>query len=249
MSINQRPLLALLALGALALAGCTAPPNTQSGSDAGTNDAAAARFVACLEGHGQIAKIVPSGMVGVLMPEGTGPDGSLSDQNGASGTLGEPLTVVSVFVDEEGQWMAASEADAYPEEGGVREAWAACVTEVPEFQQPKPSMTNPDAEADRVSREEQVEASLAFASCARDNGYADFADPSEGGLITLPGGISEDAFRSLLEACSEVLGGLGLPLARESVESLDFDVFAVMSEYISGSIQSGTSVSGGPENG
>ncbi|MDF1477839.1 hypothetical protein PYV02_01930 [Leifsonia sp. H3M29-4] len=249
MSIYQRPLLTLLALGALALAGCTAPPHTQDGSDDGANDAAASRFVACLEGHGQIAKIVPSGMVGVLMPEGTGPDGSLSAEGGTSGTLGEPLTVVSVFVDEEGQWMAASDADAYPEEGGMREAWAACVSEVPEFQQPRPSMTNPDAEANRISQEEQVDASLAFAACARENGYADFADPSGGGVITLPRGISEDEFRSLLEACSEVLGGLGLPLERETVESLDFDVFAVMSEYITGSIQSGTSVSGGPENG
>lgn len=215
-----------IALAGLVLAGCTALGTDDKGDSA--NDAAAIKFVACLNGEGQTAKIINDGQVGMLMPEmgGEGAAGLvMGTEAGAEG--GEPV-MMSVFQDDEGAWLAGSSPEAYPEEGGYREAWTACEAEVPEFTQPQPDMS----EAIMIGREEMIEAGLAFAACARDNGYADFEDPDADGQLSVPFGITEDEFRSLLEACFDDETGLGPVFSQESTEALDFDWIAVMSEFM-----------------
>lgn len=232
-----------LAVGALLLAGCTAAPD--NGGDNAANDAAAARFVTCLEDEGQTAKIIDGGQVGVLMPDAPGDDGSVMSSPGTTSDSGEggPVGMVSVFMDEDGAWMASDSADSYPEEGGIRDAWTACELEVPEFEQPLPDISGADMQT--FSVEDQIENSLAFAKCARENGYADFADPDDQGMIDLPLGITEDEFRSLLEACSEELGDFGIPISQESAESLDFDWIAVLGEFIDVNMGVAVPVEGG----
>jgi len=131
-------------------------------------------------------------------------------------------------MDEDGAWMAANSADAYPEEGGMREAWAGCETEIPEFEQPEFDMSQ--TEGTQISREDVIEASLAFAECARGEGYADFPDPDDNGMLDFPTGMTEDGFRSLLEACVDPDSGFGVPVSQESAESFDFDWITVMQE-------------------
>lgn len=215
-----------IALVGLVLAGCTALGTDDKGNSSG--DAAAMKFVACLNGEGQTAKIINDGQVGVLMPQmGNEDEGGLMMGTEAGGEGAEPVTI-AVFQDDEGSWMAGSSSEAYPEEGGYREAWTACEAEVPEFTQPQPDMSD----AIIKGREEMIEAGLTFASCARDNGYADFEDPDADGLLSVPFGITEDEFRSLLEACFDAETGFGPAFSRESTEALDFDWIAVMSEFM-----------------
>jgi hypothetical protein len=148
-----------------------------------------------------------------------------------------------MFMDDEGSWLASNAAGGFPEDGGMREAWAACEEEVPDFEQPEPDMSGADGDAHMVTREDAIEAGLAFAACARENGYADFEDPNADGQIAISPDFTEDSFRSLLEACSEVLGGMGIPISQETAEALDFDWMSVMGEFIEGP----TGGVGGPE--
>ena len=53
--------------------------------------------------------------------------------------------------------------------------------------------------------------------------------------------MSEDEFRTLLDACVDTLEGIGLPMTQESTERFDFDWMAVMEDYFAGP----TSVGGG----
>lgn len=218
-----------IALAATMLVGCTAFGAADGGSP--TNDAAAIKFVACLTDAGQTAKILDGGQVGLLMPElGSDEDAGAFAATGPGDEGGEPL-MISMFQDDDGVWLAGSTSEAYPEEGGYREAWAACEAEVPEFTQPQPDMS----EGVMVGREEMIEAGLAFAECARDNGYADFEDPDADGQLGVPFGITEDEFRSLLDACFDKETGFGPAFSQESTEALDFDWIAVMSEFMGGS--------------
>jgi hypothetical protein len=227
----------LAAAGAAALfttlAGCSllgASPDPTATSAA--NDALAAKFVACLTEQDQTAKIVDGGMVGLLLPEGADDAGGMmmgspADEGGGSS---EP-TMVMMMMDDDGAWQISNTAAGYPEEGGMREAWAACELEVPDFEQPEPDLSG--AESAGLSMEDQLEASLAFADCARENGYADFADPTEYGELDIPS-MSEDEFRALLDACADTLEDVGLPMTQESIERFDFDWMAVMDEYFTG---------------
>jgi hypothetical protein len=216
-----------IAVLAIALAACTAPPDEKD--DTAEQDALSAKFVACLTDQGQTAKILDGGMVGLLLPDGVD-DGEGGVALGGPPDGDEPSkpTMVSIMQDEDGQWMAASDSGGYPEEGGMREAWEACELEFPDFEQPEPDLSG--AEGTMITMEDQLEASLAFADCARENGYADFADPDEHGQLSIPS-MSEDEFRALLDACSETLEGVGLPMTPESIEGFDFDWMAVMEDY------------------
>lgn len=214
----------VLALTAGLLAGCTAPPpDSRSSSDS------AGKFVACLNAAGQTAKILDGGQVGMLMPEATGDEGTLSPAPPPPGD--GPAAAVSVFMDEDGAWMAGGSADVFPEDGGLRAAWAGCEEEVPDFEQPVPDMAG--GELEMITREQIIEAGLAFAACARDEGYADFADPDDDGMVTYPTGISEDEFRSLLTSCLPE-DGLAPGISQESIESFDFDWMSVMEEFGNG---------------
>lgn len=214
---------------AVALAACTATP--EDGKDAAADDAAAKRFVTCLTDEGQTAKILDGGQVGLLLPDAP------QDETGA-GTLLDAAggdSMVMVFMDDDGQWMASTTADGYPEDGGMREAWMTCEEQVPEFDQPEPDISAVEgANIETFSLADQMEASLAFAACARKNGYADFADPDADGMLELPRGITEDEARSLLDACSDALGDAFPMVSPKSLESLDFDWFAVAGEYFDG---------------
>jgi hypothetical protein len=212
-----------------ALAGCSLlgqspePENTSA-----ANDAAAAKFVACLTEQGQTAKIMDGGMVALLLAESFDDDGPGSFSSDDMGD-GGPQGMVAIMQDDEGQWMASTSAEGYPEDGGLREAWQACETEVPEFEQPEPAM---NGEGDSVTAEDQVEAALAFAQCARDSGFADFPDPGDDGSMNLPSDISEDGFRQLLEDCFDPEKPMGLMIDKETADALDFDLMAVMQDFM-----------------
>lgn len=223
------PAVSLLAITAGLLAGCSAAPGTVSTPDA------TAKFVACLNAAGQTAKIFEGGQVGLLMPEVSSDDGSV-EAPVPSGD-GSVAPSVAVFMDDDGAWMAAGSADGYPEDGGMRAAWAGCEADVPSFEQPVPNVAGENFEM--ISSEQIIQASLDFAACARDEGYADFADPDDNGMVAFPSGMSEDEFRSLLAAC---LGedGIAPGISPESAESFDFDWFSVMQEFGASGLVMGT---------
>ncbi|MBO9578010.1 MAG: hypothetical protein J7480_04490 [Microbacteriaceae bacterium] len=226
--------MALIAVGALTA--CAPAPEDGRSVE---NDAAAARFVACLDEAGQTAKLLDGGQVGLLLPDEPGDEGSLATtQVGGDG----PVSSVAVFMDEEGAWMAGSSADAYPEAGGLRDAWLGCETEVPEFEQPKPDMSGVALQP--ASRADMIESSLAFAECARGEGYADFPDPDADAMLDFPPGFTEDGFRELLDACMAEDGMGFLPISPESAESFDFDWMSIMAEAGGGTM--GIAVPAGP---
>jgi hypothetical protein len=215
-----------IAVLAVTLIACTAPPPEED--DTAEQEALAAKFVACLTDEGQTAKILEGGMVGLLLPDGVDEGGGIAMGSAPDGGDSQEPTMVMITQDDDGTWQMSSNASGYPEEGGMREAWTACEAEVPDFEQPEPDLSG--AEGFTITMEEQLEASLAFADCARENGYADFADPDEHGQLSIPP-VSEDEFRALLDACVDTLEGVGLPMTQESTEGLDFDWLAVMQDY------------------
>ncbi|PRA81321.1 hypothetical protein [Microbacterium sp. MYb66] len=250
-SKTRRSLAVVPAVVALfALAACAGPTGDDKAKD-GANDKAAARFVTCLTEEGQTAKIVEGGQVGLLMPDAPteGSVGTLTDSTTALGAgEGEETAMTMVFSDEDGTWLASTAASGYPEEGGQRAAWEKCEEEVPEFTQPEPDISGEGAQTQMFSPEEFMEAGLAFASCARENGFTDFADPDADGMLELPVGITEDEARTLLDACAETAGDMPPMFSPESTESADFDWFALMSEYFDGAFSVATVLpSGGDE--
>lgn len=247
----RRSLAVMPAVVALfALAACAAPSGDDKAKD-GANDAAAARFVTCLTDEGQTAKIVEGGMVGLLMPDvaADGDVGELTDSLSSldTGGSGEDMPLTMVTSDEDGAWLASTTASGYPEEGGQRAAWEKCEQEVPEFTQPEPDISA-QAQTEMFSPEKLMESGLAFASCARKNGFTDFADPDADGMLELPVGITEDEARTLLEACAESVGDMPPMFTGESIEAVDFDWYSVMSEYFEGGMWAAATVpSGGDE--
>jgi hypothetical protein len=229
-----------IAVLAIALAACTAAPPAED-DDTAAQEALAAKFVACLTDEGQTAKILDGGMVGLLLPDGVDEAGGGTAMGGPpeGDDSGKP-TMVMIAQDDDGTWQMANSAEGYPEEGGMRDAWAACEATLPDFEQPEPDLSG--MEGNTVTIEDQIEASLAFADCARENGYADFADPDENGQLDFPP-MSEDEFRTLLDACADkTLEGVGLPITQESTERFDFDWMAIMGEYFGNVMVTG----GGP---
>jgi hypothetical protein len=219
------PAAGLLVLSAIVLAGCTADPGAVSDPDA------TGKFVACLNASGQTAKIFEGGQVALLMPEMASETGTIAAPPVDAGD-GTVAPSAAIFMDDDGPWMAASSADGYPEDGGMREAWAGCEKEVPGFSQPAPSMAGGE-ELEMVSSEQIVQAGLDFAACARDEGYADFADPDENGMVAFPIGLSEDEFRTLLTACVPD-DGIVPGISQESTESFDLDWMSVLQEFGNG---------------
>jgi hypothetical protein len=248
----RRSMVVMPAVVALfALSACSAPTGDDKAKD-GANDAAAARFVTCLTDEGQTAKIVDGGQVGLLMPDAPG-DGGMGTLSDSTATLsageGEEMAMTMIFSDEDGTWLASTAASGYPEDGGQRAAWEKCEEEVPEFTQPEPDMSASEgAQTQMISPEEIIESGLAFAACARENGFTDFADPDSDGMLELPVGITEDEARSLFEACADSVGDMPPMFTPESVESVDFDLFALIGEFFEGAFSAATVMpSGGDE--
>lgn len=247
----RRSMVVLPAVFALfALSACSAPSGDDKAKD-GANDKAAARFVTCLTDEGQTAKIVEGGQVGLLMPDapGDGGMGTLSDSTmTATAGEGDEMAMSMIFSDEDGTWLASTAASGYPEEGGQRAAWEKCEEKVPEFTQPEPDMSAAEgATTMSVSPEDLIESGLAFAACARENGFADFADPDADGMLEMPVGITEDEARTLLEACAEKTGDMPPMFTSESIESADFDWFALMNEYFDGAFMAATTIPSGDD--
>lgn len=231
-SITYRSLaVATVMVAVAALTSCAGAPaaSTSKEGGGGADAAAATRFVTCLEEEGQRAKLLDGGLVGVLMPEGSTPgEGMTFTGDDTSGSFGYAS-------DEEGTWLAAPTAAAYPEEGGRREAWATCEGTVPEFSQPEPK--TPGGEGLDFDLDAIKAQSLEFATCARDNGFDDFADPDADGFLSLPNGISEDEARTLIEACTDPEENPFPPLFDpDSTEGLDFDLSAVIAEFFPNAI-------------
>lgn len=239
---RRSALLPSLVLVGLALAACTAP--APAATDA-ANDKAAAKFVACLADQGQTAKIIMTGQVGILQPD----DGSGSGDPGDTGTTtndgpsdGAPVAM-SLIKDDDGTWLAADTAAGYPEEGGQRDAWTACSAKIPEFTQPAPDLG--DADVQTVTKEDVTKAALAFAKCARDNDFTDFADPDQEGRLSFPAGITEDEFTALFEACGSKLDGVGVPISKDSADALGFDWMSIVQQYVPAGGAGVTTQSGG----
>lgn len=247
----RRSLAVMPAVVALfALAACAAPSGDDKAKD-GANDAAATRFVTCLTGEGQTAKIVEGGQVGLLMPDVAGGEGALGTLSDSTATMGagdgEEMAMSMIFSDDDGTWLASTAASGYPEEGGQRAAWEKCEEKVPEFTQPEPDISASGSQTQMISPEEIIESGLAFAACARDNGFTDFADPDADGMLTLPVGMTEDEARTLLEACADSAGEMPPMFTQESIESADFDWFALMGEYFEGAFSVATVLPSGGE--
>lgn len=233
------------------LSACSAPSGDDKAKE-GANDAAAARFVTCLTDEGQTAKIVDGGQVGLLMPDASGEGGlgALSDSTtSVAPGEGEEMSMTMIVSDDDGTWLAATAASGYPEQGGQRAAWEKCAEEVPEFEQPEPDLSGEDgAQTYRISPEQIIEAGLAFAACARDNGFTAFADPDADGMLELPVGITEDEARTLFEACADSVGDMPPMFTPESIESVDFDFYALVGEFFDGGFSAATVLpSGGDE--
>ncbi len=225
---HSRRFVAILpcAVVASALVGCSAAPD---GGNSADNDVAAAKFVVCLTEKGQTAKILEGGRVGLLMPENsTDSGGGLSIAVGGDGDPRGALQSVAVFMDDDGTWMAGGGAEVYPEDGGMREAWGECQAAVPEFVQPQPDLSGVNVQSPSWS--DIIDESLAFAECARSEGYVDFADPDENAMLDFPLGMTEDSFRGLLEACVDPEARFGVSVSPESAQSFDFDWLAVMAD-------------------
>ncbi|MEV7693601.1 hypothetical protein AB0N73_09755 [Microbacterium sp. NPDC089189] len=213
------------AMLAFAAAGCTASP--QDDADA---DGASAPFVACLKAAGVDAKIsddISGGYVLVKIGE-PDPGGAVTSSVDDSG--GEaPLTMMG---DSEGVWIAAQTSAYFVDDPDTQDAYAACETAHPDFVQPDVDPAGSPAEQEQIAA--QQAAALAFARCARDEGFAWVADPGpeSAGGIALPTDLTEDEFRAVLTACwdAESTGfGWSVP-----AEEPGFDWQAVLMEFTDG---------------
>ncbi|MFV0432922.1 MAG: hypothetical protein ACK5LO_02910 [Leucobacter sp.] len=227
--MNTRTLLTALAgfslIGALALTGCAgSPPSTARPAPNGQASDAASRFLACLTSAGVEAKINDQGMVLVKDPTAVseGPGGSISTDSGGA----ESMMIES---DEAGNaWAAPANADYFADDPNTQDAYAACEKAHPDFSQPQFDPTK-DPEFTEMLGEQQ-EAALAFARCARENGYAEIADPDAGamgGSVMIPSGFTEDDFRALIEVCYDPSTGFGFG----SDENLGFEPWTILEEF------------------
>jgi hypothetical protein len=238
--ITPRRTLAALTLSAatgVLLAGCSLfPPSAEPGNGA-SSDEAVTRFVACLNDGGQVARIGDSGRAEVLIAGPSDDGGSFTDGvPGGDSPSGAGPGTMTMTQDSQGTWQSSDAAGGY-EDVGIQDAWTACEADVPEFEQPEADLSGADMQGQTI--EQQIERSLAFAGCARDNGFADFPDPDDHGMLGFPDGMTEDAFRGLLESCVDTLEGGPIAISTDATESFDFDWMAVLQEYVGGIIGGG----------
>lgn len=207
---------------ALALSGCSGEAADEGGEPEPGSEAATA-FLACLTSKGVDARINDQGMVLVR-------DAQLQPVDGDSIEIGSGSDTGALLIegdDAGNQWVAAASADYFAEDPDTHEAYAACEREHPSFEQPA---FDPAADPEfRRMQEEQTEAALAFAQCARENGEPEFPDPDPeqmGGLM-LPDGMTEDGFRAIVEACYD---GATAP-AFIMQDDAEFEPWVVLDEF------------------
>lgn len=206
------------------LAGCTSNVGGDTSSEENTS-ADPARFVACLQGKGVDAKILDDGSVGVRIGDAGAVPPPPPQPGSASGW-------VMLNEDGAGLWQSAERAEGFDESSGIRESYLACEAEIPGFAQPERQMGS--GPGGGGNSEAILAANLEFASCARENGLADFADPMPPtGALVFPGSLTEDQFRAVLMACGNHIEEIGFA-ATPAMEELPFDWKAVLGEELDG---------------
>ncbi len=240
--VSRAAPLATVVLVAGLLAGCSTGGQSGNASpDPAAALAAAPKFVSCLNTAGQNARIGKSGMVEVHQPDSTRNDSTTPPAPGDLPKMGGGGTGM-VSTGPDGTWLAGSTADAYPTDGGMRAAWTGCEKKVPDFKQPEPKLPNGGQMPDHGAI---VKASLAFAKCARGQGYADFADPGQDGSLVFPSGMTEDQFRSLLTACYDKKTTMPVLVSAQSSASFTFDWQTIVMQITGGLVASQATMSGG----
>lgn len=212
----------IMVVGVLAFAGCSDDPNTATEPDPeGPGSDATAAFVACLTSADVEADINAHDQVLVKMPAEVSGGAEISSGADDDGLLGMEL-------DEEGDlWAVAADSSYFADTPELQDAYATCEQEHPEFTQPHPDPSNDPEHQDL--RADQQEAALAFARCARENGFLQIADPEGdmGGAIMIPDDFSESEFRALAQACYEPGSSFAVGTSNED---LGFDPWAILEE-------------------
>lgn len=130
--------------------------------------------------------------------------------------------------DDEGNvWVAPADATYFSEAPDMQDAYMSCEEAHPNFtQQGLNSGNDLEFEEDTVAQEEDA---LAFAKCAREQGYSQIADPDFSKLngILLPANFTEQEFRTLIDACWDPAS----TFAFGSTGTLDFDLWSVLDEF------------------
>lgn len=210
-------------------------PDGQTGDDgdAGTaEDVDAARFVACLQAGGAEAKVSDRGGFVLVRQPGSqlsGEGGSISSEDFGG------AEIIYAEGGEDGSWMAVLDSSSLGADPDLQDAYAACETEYPGFEQPGIEVLEDDESADLLDA--SLESAREFALCAREAGFSWVADPDPdmGGGIELPADLTEAEFRAALEACYDPASdGFGWV----SSEELGFDWMGVLSEQGDGPIVS-----------
>jgi hypothetical protein len=208
--------------GTLALSGCTSTAGPEEPDPAAQGSDEASAFLACLTAADVEAKINASGQVLVKTPGELGGDGVISSDDGS----GEGL--LGMERDDAGNtWVAVASADYFVDSPEVRDAYAACEKEHPDFEQAQfdPS-DDPAFQEDAAKQEEDA---LAFAQCAREQGYSQIADPDFSAMngILIPSGFTEQEFRALIEACWDPNSSF----AFGSHNDLTFEPWTIVDEF------------------
>ncbi len=208
--------------GALALSGCTSTTNPEEPDPTTQGSDEASAFLACLTAADVEAKINASGQVLVKVPGEPGGGGVISSDSGS----GEGL--LGMEGDDAGNtWVAVASANYFADNPDVQDAYAACEKKHPEFEQAQFNPSNdPTFQQDQ---KEQEEAALAFAQCARTNGFTQIADPSPefGRGIMIPDSFTEQDFRALAEACYEPNSAFGFAHS----DDLGFEPWTILEEF------------------
>ncbi|MFT3875260.1 MAG: hypothetical protein QM708_02365 [Propioniciclava sp.] len=234
------------AAGALAvtlLSGCGAPVvNLVDGGARPAPSSAAAGdatlFVACLEAAGAPAQVDQrSGMVLVRSDLGTMKTepaaGRVQTVSNADLEVPDGSALLLQMGDDQGnEWIAVSDAGFFTTlDPDLHTVYAGCEARYPGFKQP--AYRPQDDPAFAQQQQEQLQAGLAFARCARDAGFAWVADPSAetSQSIAIPLDISEAEFRALLQACpTQAAAGVTWMMAGD----LSFDWTSVLEEVLDG---------------
>lgn len=216
------PALAAFTLaGALTLTGCSNTDATKDPNPTGQGSDAASAFLACLTAAKVEAKINDQGMVLVK-------SGKIADSEGdAFGTSPDDGEILLAEGDEAGNtWIAPADADYFANDPDTQDAWTSCEKQH-SFTQPQyDPMNDPRFQEDQAKQEE---AALAFAKCARENGFTQIADPDAamGGAVLIPDGFTESDFRALAEACYDPMSAFAFATS----ENLGFEPWTILEEF------------------
>jgi hypothetical protein len=206
--------------GALALTGCTGNAKSPEDLPAAQGSDEASAFLACLTAADVDAKINTSGQVLVKTSQQFDAGGTISSDTGN----GDVLTMES---DDSGNlWVAPASSSYFIDDPDTQDAYATCEREHPDFAQPEfdPS-SDPGFQQDQAKQEE---AALAFAQCARENGFTQIADPNPEFVsgIMIPDDFTESDFRTLAEACYKADTGFGFAHS----DDLGFEPWKILEE-------------------